>query len=302
MKKAKRLYIYGKWLILAVIISLVYTAVTVMSLNAGEVFAAEKNKDITLSIVRDDGIQVLIRDNGTYCCNTGITFFLEGEGALFQYCLCPQETEAYSYDNLDNGVLRLSGQKYARKEKNWKIAFRAFRRDDPDRVIWESGPYRICFDVTAPQAELSIEKSTLVPDTVKTALSMSDEKSGISYAELRQNGEILYRQDFYAKDRPKMSESFRFIRRSSQIDGKLLKLYVMDRAGNERMVESRYFDEQDKPVGGSYKMFEYFHTLFYNIRIPDDNEILAGCIVISLIILGLVGELVSLLLKWIRLI
>ncbi len=273
-------------------ITLLYLVTGIISVVARGAVETGDRDGIGLSMIRDDGIRVLIRENGTYYCNTGLTFVVGGKGALCEYCLCPEGDENSAYKEIDNGMLRLSGKEYSKKEGNWIVSFRASDMHDPGRLIWSAGPYRICFDVTAPTAELSLEKSALIPDTVKAGINMADEKSGISYAELRQEGEILYRQDFPAKNGLKPQESVRLFRRTGQIKGKRLKLYVMDRAGNERVVESGYHDAADKPARGPVSFVSECLKLFFrSLPMPDEKAILAGCIAVSLTLIGLLGEL-----------
>ena len=245
-----------------------------------------------LSVIRDDGIRVLIRENGTYYCNTGITFRAEGKGAVFEYCLHPEGKVNNVYKKMNNGLVRLSEKEYAKKEGNWSISFRAFDKTDTDRLLWSAGPYCIRFDVTAPGASLSLEKSSLMPDTVSAGISMEDEKSGVSYAELRQEGEILYRQDFYAKDGSEPKKSVKLLRRTGQIRGKLLKLYVMDRAGNGRVVEKSCYDVSDKKARGPLSVLRKHLRIFAgSLSMPEERTLLAFYIAMSLTLIGLLGEL-----------
>ena len=247
--------------------------------------------NIGLSMMRDDGIRVLIRENGVYYCNTGITFFIEGQGALCEYCLCPEGGDGSVYKVIDDGILRLAEKDYARKEGSWSISFRAMDEADPESLIWRAGPYRIRFDVTAPMAELSFEKSSLIPDTVTAGISMKDENSGISYAELRQDGEILYRQDFPAKEGSGLKQSVKLFRRSGQIKGSGLKLFVMDRAGNGKVLESRYYGVLDKAGGRELPALrEQFRLPLSDLPMPGERSILAGYVAVSLTLIGLLGE------------
>ena len=245
-----------------------------------------------LSVIRDDGIRVLIRENGTYYCNTGITFLAEGAGALFEYRLRQEGGSDGAYKEMNNGTVRLTEKEYAQKEGNWIISFRARDESGKGRLLWSAGPYRICFDVTAPGAALSFEKSSIMPDTVKAGISMEDEKSGVSYAELRQEGEILYRQDFRPEDGSGSRKSAGLLRRSGQIRGKQLKLYVMDRAGNGRVVEKRYYDVPDKTVRGAFTVLrERLRLLAGKLSMPEERTLLAFYIAVSLALIGLLGEL-----------
>ena len=249
-----------------------------------------------VEILRDDGLRVLTGEDSVYYCNMGLLFILHGaEAGYYEYSLTREPDKGSSgYRRMTGDSFRLAKRDPGSGNRIWRLSFRQL--DGSHNVVSRSGTFLIRFDTKKPAAGLSFEKKGPFEDPVVIRLSLKDHGSGLKYAELRQEGELLYRNNFSGIDLTENDKEVLILRRRRELSGKELRLFVLDRAGNDRLVECSFPQTE---VTDSLRAGPVLYALkaLSGGQKPGNDTILAGIIVALLMLTGLFGELVRYCLK-----
>ena len=263
---------------------------TVWNRNLQDAGDTEKRRSaMDIALVRDDGTRVLVKEGSVYDSNVGITFYFRDEGLRFEYSLSGDGGRSFStYQAIGGNAYRLPVSESNTAEGLWYISFRGC--DSYDDIVKESAVYQIRFDTKSPDVGVILKERKLLGKvrSVGINLKLADEKSGLKYAELRLDGEILYRDNFYGAEMAQKDKAYSLSQRAGDITGRSLKLYAMDRAGNESFAEQVYYPK----AGGSLRpenLFPYQDLVSAKDKLNDET-IFSGAVVLCFVLTGFLCE------------
>lgn len=206
-----------------------------------------------ISIVREDGISILIKEGELYYTNAPLRFIYHArpeEEAVYEYALSgddgihysewiPMEEDGYllvpDLENEVNGI--------------WQIKFRKIEEDKKEEM--ESRSFRIGFDLCPPECSLLSEQvfAAWSAKDILCDLTGKEDKSGIRSISVETDGELLYEREYSQSEEVREFETELVLSKEARsLDGLRLEIAVTDYAGNTQTIKETYYIDKTRPT------------------------------------------------------
>ncbi len=206
-----------------------------------------------ISVVREDGVSVLIKEGELYYTNAPIRFICHTEPeeeAVCEYALSGDDGKNYSdWVQMEADGYLLVPDLENEAKGIWQIKFRKTEAEKKEEM--ESRSYRIGFDLCPPDCSLLSEQTFTAwsAKDILCDLTGKEDKSGIRSILVETDGELLYERTYSQSEEVQEFETELVLDKEARsLDGLRLEVTVTDHAGNMQTITETYYIDKTRPV------------------------------------------------------